>query len=535
LTDPISRGEKDQERCSMRQPGDTRSDAALVQAYLAGDRDALGALYDRFSPGLFDTARAMLRDSDAAGDVVQDVFCVAATRLAQLRDPDRVKPWLYAVARHEIYRRTKRRSREGSSLDAYVEARGDDPMASPDPFAEAAGVVSADLASFVRDAAAGLDESDQLLLELSARQGLVGADLAAAMGISAGQAHSMLFRMRERLERAVGAVVVARAGRRRCPELATVLTNWDGSFDVLWRKRIARHIDACDTCQETRKGAAVLSLAGAAPAFAAPLALRDRTLHAAEAAARAAGSGEGSGSGDGSDSGHGSGSGDGADGAGGGEAMAEGADEATARYRFDADGFPTGVVRQRSLVGPLMGSLTAVFVLALVMWMLPGRGVSGAVSDQLVLPPPTSTSTSTTSTSTTSTSTTSTSTSTTTSSTTTSTTTTSTTPSTTVAAAPPTPSPTSPPTPPPTPAPNDPPTGQVAPTTTRPPRDTAPPTAPPTVPTTTRPAVVGVVTTTTPPTTRPAGVAALTTTTIRIVVIAPVVPLRTTTTVEPPR
>src|SRR5438045_1333998 len=89
----------------------TATSADLVTAYLAGDRDALGALYDRFAPSLYDTAAAMLSDRDEAADVVQDTFLVAAERMGQLRDPDRIKAWLFAIARHEIYRRTKRRRR----------------------------------------------------------------------------------------------------------------------------------------------------------------------------------------------------------------------------------------------------------------------------------------------------------------------------------------------------------------------------------------------------------------------------------------
>src|SRR5687768_13761318 len=108
-----------------------RTDAELVQDFLAGNSAALGDLYDRFAAGLYDTAAAMLRDRDGASDVVQDVFCVAATKLGQLRDPTRVKPWLYAIARHEIFRRTKQRSRS-TSLDALGDEFGMDPMASPD-------------------------------------------------------------------------------------------------------------------------------------------------------------------------------------------------------------------------------------------------------------------------------------------------------------------------------------------------------------------------------------------------------------------
>jgi DNA-directed RNA polymerase specialized sigma24 family protein len=115
----------------MTRPG-ARTDAELVQDFLTGNSAALGDLYDRFAPGLYDTAAAMLRDRDGASDVVQDVFCVAATKLGQLRDPTRVKPWLYAIARHEIFRRTKQRSRS-TSLDALGDEFGMDPIASPIP------------------------------------------------------------------------------------------------------------------------------------------------------------------------------------------------------------------------------------------------------------------------------------------------------------------------------------------------------------------------------------------------------------------
>jgi RNA polymerase sigma factor (sigma-70 family) len=258
--------------------GDARTDGELVEAYLAGDSVALGALYDRFARGLFDTARGMLGNGDDAADVVQDVFCVAAAKLGQLRDRNRVKPWLYAVARHEVFRRTKRRRREAPVLEGSGEGTWKLP-AVPDPRAEGADVESAELAAVVRAAASGLEAHDQLILELNVRQGLVGEDLASALGVTVAQSHSLLFRMRERVERAIGAYVVTRGDRRDCPELATVLTVWDGTFDVLWRKRIARHIDGCDTCTERRRIAA--GLVAMAPAFAAPAWLRQRTLRAA--------------------------------------------------------------------------------------------------------------------------------------------------------------------------------------------------------------------------------------------------------------
>lgn len=254
-----------------------RTDAQLVTAYLTGDRSALAGIYDRFSPGLYDTAAAMLRDRHEAADAMQDVFLIAAERLGQLREPERLKPWLYAILRNEVYRRSKKR---GRALPTDFSAMGSAAeMAAPNaPDAEGEAVAGAELAELVRAAACGLDERDQLVLELSVRQGLQGADLAAALGVSAEQSYTLVHRMRDRVDRSLGALVVARAGRKDCTELDAILKGWDGEFTVLVRKRVARHVESCQACDRTKKRVAPIALLGVAPAFAAPPSLRDLIL-----------------------------------------------------------------------------------------------------------------------------------------------------------------------------------------------------------------------------------------------------------------
>jgi len=269
----------------------TLSDAALVSAHLSGDRGALAAIYDRYASGLYDTAAAMLSDRHDAADMVQDVFCIAAERLGQLRDPDRLKPWLYAVLRNEVYRRTKRRRR--TTPTDFQSSTVPDVVAPADPGADGASVAFAELASLVRAAAAGLDDRDRLILELSIRQGLDGSDLADALGVTPEQSYSLVHRMRERVDRSLGAFVVATSGRRECATLDEILRDWDGEFSVLIRKRVARHIESCETCEETKGKMAPLALFGAAPVLAAPLGLRERVL---EATSRIPTPGTGSGS-----------------------------------------------------------------------------------------------------------------------------------------------------------------------------------------------------------------------------------------------
>ena len=254
---------------------DGRPDAELVAAHLAGDSVGLAGIYDRYADPLYDTAAYMLHDRDEAADVVQDVFVKAAEKLGQLRDPAKLKPWLFAILRHEVYRRTKRRQRV-RPLDPATAAE----VVAPDDTATAGlGTVDLEeLARSVREAAAGLDARDQLVLELTARQGLEGDDLAEALGVGLGHSHVLVHRMRERVERSLGALAVARTGRKDCPELDALLAGWDGELTVLLRKRVSRHIEHCSVCSDTKRRYAAIALVGAAPALAAPPELRPRVL-----------------------------------------------------------------------------------------------------------------------------------------------------------------------------------------------------------------------------------------------------------------
>ena len=253
-------------------------DAELVSSYLAGDRSALGSIYDRYGQSLFDTATAMTNNRDDASDMVQDVFVLAAERLGQLRDPSRLKPWLFAILRNEVYRRSRRRSRQAITDFSAPEHDAMLPSTPSSSDAVDDALEGAELAEFVRAAASGLDARDQLVLELSVRQGLSGDDLADALGVSAQQSYGLVHRMRERTERSLGAYCVARRGRKECDELDAILKGWSGDFTVLLRKRVSRHIDACNICERSRRRFAPLALVGAAPAFAAPIGLRSSIL-----------------------------------------------------------------------------------------------------------------------------------------------------------------------------------------------------------------------------------------------------------------
>ncbi|MUL64051.1 hypothetical protein BOO86_06200 [Mycobacterium sp. CBMA 234] len=254
---------------------DIVSDADLVGATLAGDRAAFAGIYDRYADRLHDYCVGMLRDRDAAADCVQDAFCTAATALDKLREPDKLRSWLYAIARNEALRRIRQRRREEPSDELPDEASGD---AGPDTMA-----ARNELAKLVAEAAGGLSDRDREVLELGYRHGLEGPELAEALGVSAASANKIMQRLRDTMERSLGALLVARrgqAGGNSCAELAAILAGWDGTFTILMRKRIARHIESCGTCEQDRRRLVnPVALLGGTPLFIpAPAWLRDRTL-----------------------------------------------------------------------------------------------------------------------------------------------------------------------------------------------------------------------------------------------------------------
>lgn len=122
-----------------------------------------------------------------ADDLTADVFLVAWQKRGAI-PVDAGLPWLYAVARRVLANHRRRRTEISVSdlgaLDAIDES---------DP----AELVTrdAELAAAWR----GLSPRDREILRLSAWEGLTGADLAAALGISEGGAAAALSRARTRL------------------------------------------------------------------------------------------------------------------------------------------------------------------------------------------------------------------------------------------------------------------------------------------------------------------------------------------------
>jgi hypothetical protein len=139
-----------------------------------------------------------------------------------------------------------------------------------------------ELADLIAEAAGGLSDGDLAVLELAYRHGLEGADLAAALEVSVAQARAMSMRLRQTVERSLGALLLARRVRRNplvCLELARILHGWDGVFTARTRNRVTGHVESCRTCEaERRRLVTPAALLGAPVFIPAPDWLRAQTL-----------------------------------------------------------------------------------------------------------------------------------------------------------------------------------------------------------------------------------------------------------------
>ncbi len=251
----------------------TTADGALVEAARAGDQRAFGLLFDTWFDRVHDVSRRIVHDDGIAGEVAQDTFLRAWTKLDTLDDVDAFGGWVLRIGRNASLNRLEKERRstvlDDESMTAVTDAGAPDhdPLARMDQAARIA---------LVWDAAAALGERDASVLDLHLRHGLGAAELADELGVTANNANQLIFRMKKRLAAGIRAWVLVRGGRSTCPALAAALEAADvHEFGRAAVGVVDDHVAQCDDCRDRQ--AAVLdpaALFAAAPIAAMAPALR---------------------------------------------------------------------------------------------------------------------------------------------------------------------------------------------------------------------------------------------------------------------
>ncbi len=174
-----------------------RETADLVRAAQAGDRDAFGALFERFQPTIMAIAMRRLRNASDAQELVQDVFIQAMTKLDQLRTPECFIGWLRQITVRMAINKSVRRAPAAAVEPEILEATVTQD-ATPVDFA-----LAVERKDQVRDGIARLREMDRETLDAFYVQGQSLIEMAETFDAPIGTIKRRLHTARKRLAKEV--------------------------------------------------------------------------------------------------------------------------------------------------------------------------------------------------------------------------------------------------------------------------------------------------------------------------------------------
>jgi len=184
----------------MSSAGAGSETSALIARIAAGDRDAFSRFYDLLAPTAFGLIRRVLRDPEAAAEVLQEVFW-QVWREAPQYDPKRGSPEAWLVMRAKTraidrLRSIRRRDRTFvAPVDESVARSSEEPAENP--------AVVAEDRELVHTALAQLPEPQRRVIEMAFFEGLTQSEIAIRLREPLGTVKT---RARLGLERLRGAL-----------------------------------------------------------------------------------------------------------------------------------------------------------------------------------------------------------------------------------------------------------------------------------------------------------------------------------------
>ena len=180
----------------------TLTDADLMAALCAGCNDALAVLFERYSPLVFRTARAILRDDGEAEETVQRVF-LDVFRAARQFNSGRgsFTTWLLQYAYHRsLDRRAHLQANHFYNLIEF------DDLAPTEPFYGAGHLLCLprqEIVCLVEQALAMLEPHQRKVIQLTYFEGFTAQEIAEKTGDSASSVRHHLYRGLKRVRDAL--------------------------------------------------------------------------------------------------------------------------------------------------------------------------------------------------------------------------------------------------------------------------------------------------------------------------------------------
>ena len=184
------------------EPAKQRSTARLGSS----DPALLAAVYSEHGPRIRRFLQGLLGDRAAADDALQETFARAFRRMDTLRDPERIAPWLFGIARNVALEARKARRRIGRLLEPD-RGEGGEPREDhegSDHRTPEADLLGREAAGVALRALERLSTDRRAVLMLRVDHGLSYDDIAGLMGWTLAKVKIEIHRAREVLREELG-------------------------------------------------------------------------------------------------------------------------------------------------------------------------------------------------------------------------------------------------------------------------------------------------------------------------------------------
>lgn len=169
---------------------------ALVRAAQAGNRDALGQLFERYRGAIVAQAMRRVKNADEAEELAQDVFVQAMQKIGQLRVPEAFGGWLARIVHRMAINRVTRRQAAMACDPVVLEATCLSSGGSPDQHA-----LGRERADDVRAAVQRLGQLDRQTLQAFYLRGETLLQMSDSFEAPVGTIKRRLHVARKRLAR----------------------------------------------------------------------------------------------------------------------------------------------------------------------------------------------------------------------------------------------------------------------------------------------------------------------------------------------
>jgi len=178
-------------RAGCRVTVTNQTDAELVAACLAGERDAFGVIVERHRRHVYQLCYRFVGNHEDANDLAQDVFIRAFRGLRTFKSQSSLGTWLYRIGVNVCLNRVSSKAPKPESLEPLI-AMSDPRVASREESATEA-LLRDERASQVRAAIARLPKKQRATLVLRVYHDLPHEEIAKALGSSVGAVKANFF------------------------------------------------------------------------------------------------------------------------------------------------------------------------------------------------------------------------------------------------------------------------------------------------------------------------------------------------------